>query len=302
MKASNTRKIPLPTQQEIERHYFEMFRSAYKLPPGTVAYGDKPDVTITGPRTVGIEITNLYVEDGANPGSEQVQNKHRRAVVSLAQEIYEKADGTNIEMTFGFDDDHPIRDVRTVATKIASLAIRVKDWDNGSIRRDHFEHIPELDFAYLYARQLQHDDELDPKFPNGQPDPSEGFTAFAEYRNRREARALRAGIYKPLPFRGKWKLGQAHSFGLMSSARLTEIIRQKEVKARNYSSCDEYWLLVVVDWMDAAQEQEIRVDGLVLDSDVYDRIIIYKPHFDHVVEVTSQRVPSGQDGPSRRSR
>jgi hypothetical protein len=38
----------------------------------------------------------------------------------------------------------------------------VSDWKNGSIRRDHFEHIPELDFAYLYARQLQHDDEPDP--------------------------------------------------------------------------------------------------------------------------------------------
>jgi hypothetical protein len=107
MKSSNASKIPLPTQQEIERHYFEMFRSAYPLPPGTVTYGDKPDVTITGPRIVGIEITNLYVEDGANPGSEQVQAKHRRAVVSLAQEIYENAGGANIEMTLGFDDDQP---------------------------------------------------------------------------------------------------------------------------------------------------------------------------------------------------
>jgi hypothetical protein len=48
MKSSMTSKIPLLTQQEIERHYFEMFRSAYPLPPGTVVYGDKPDVTITG--------------------------------------------------------------------------------------------------------------------------------------------------------------------------------------------------------------------------------------------------------------
>jgi hypothetical protein len=290
MKSSMTSKSPLPTQQEIERHYFERFRIAYPLPPGTVVYGDKPDVTITGVRTVGIEITNLYVEDGANPASEQVQAKHRHAAVSLAQDIYDKSGGSNIEMTLGFDEDRPIRDVPAVAAKIAALAEQVKCWDNGQIRKHHFEHIPELDFAYLYARQLQYDDEPDPKFPNGQPDPSEGFTAFAEYRNRREARALRAGIYKPLPFCGKWKLGQAHSFGLMSAARLTEIIAQKEAKARHYSSCDEYWLLVVVDFMNAAQEQEIRVDGLVVDSDVFERIIIYKPHFEHIVEVTRERV------------
>jgi hypothetical protein len=64
-------------------------------------------------------------------------------------------------------------------------------------------HIPELDLAYLYARQLQYSDEPDEMFPNGPPDPAEGFPAFAEYRNRRNARALRKGIYKPLPFRGK---------------------------------------------------------------------------------------------------
>jgi hypothetical protein len=101
---------------------------------------------------------------------------------------------------------------------------------------------------------------------------------------------LRAGIYKPLPFRGKWKLGQAHSFGLMSPARLAEIIRRKDAKARHYSSCDEYWLLVVVDFMDTAQEQEIRVDGLALESGVFERVIIYKPHFEHIVEVTPGRV------------
>jgi hypothetical protein len=289
MKAPKARKIPL-TNQEIERHYFEMFQRAYSLPVGTVVYGDKPDVMITGAQKIGIEITNLYVEDGANPASEQVQAKHRRAVVSLAQEIYEKAGGSNIEMTLGFEEDHPIQNVSSVSAKIAALAAHVQSRENGQIWKDEFEHIPELHFAYLYARQLQYDDEPDPKFPNGQPDPSAGFTAFAEYRNRREARALRAGIYKPLPFRGKWKLGQGHSFGLMSAARLCEIIRRKEAKARQYSSCDEYWLLVVVDFMDAAQEQEIRVDGLVLDSDVFRRIIIYKPHFEHVVEVTSERV------------
>ena len=38
--------------QIIERHYFERFRKAYPLPTGQLGYGDKPDVTLTGERTI----------------------------------------------------------------------------------------------------------------------------------------------------------------------------------------------------------------------------------------------------------
>jgi hypothetical protein len=36
--------------------------------------------------------------------------------------------------------------------------------------------------------------------------------------------------------------------------------------------------------MDTAQEQEIRVEGLRIASDLFERIIIYKPGFEHIVE------------------
>jgi hypothetical protein len=55
------------TTREIERHYFGRFRKAYALPAGSVTYGDKPDVTITGERH-----------------SEQRQRPLRNAVVSEA--------------------------------------------------------------------------------------------------------------------------------------------------------------------------------------------------------------------------
>jgi hypothetical protein len=92
LQHSGSKKSP-PTQQEIERHYFELFQKAYPLPAGTVGYGDKPDVTITGPRVVGIEITNLYLMDGSNPSSEQVQAQRRSEAVARGQEIYEGAGG-----------------------------------------------------------------------------------------------------------------------------------------------------------------------------------------------------------------
>jgi hypothetical protein len=129
------------------------------------------------------------------------------------------------------------------------------------------------------------DNYFDPEFPDGQPDPEKGFAAFARYGNRREAQAIKEGNYKPMTWNAKWQVMQVHSFGLMAVDRLTEILREKEAKAKQYRPCNAYWLLVIVDWMDAAQEQEIQVDGLSIHSDVFERIIIYKPHFEHVVDV-----------------
>jgi hypothetical protein len=75
------------TNKEIERDFFERFRRAYTLPAGAVSYGDKPDVTITGERTIGIEITRFYLQSGRDRFSEQQQRPLRSAVVSEAQSL-----------------------------------------------------------------------------------------------------------------------------------------------------------------------------------------------------------------------
>jgi hypothetical protein len=138
----------------------------------------------------------------------------------------------------------------------------------------------------LYARELVHTPYFDPDFPDGEPDPSEGFTAFSEYRNRREARALREGLFRPLSFAAKWRVSQGHTFALMSKTRLMEIIKRKEAKAEEYAPCATYWLLVIVDFLDPAQEQEIRIEGGVdAVSDVFQKIIVYKPYFEHILEI-----------------
>lgn len=279
------------TQPEIERHYFEQFKKAYPLPAGKIEYKDKPDVIITGTQKIGIEITNFYLAEGGLTSSEQVQSKWRRSVVSAAQRSYMQNDGKNVEFTFGFDKSHPIEDVPAVAQKIADLARKLEDWPNGQISRREYDHVEELDFMYLYARELLFSDDPVPGFPDGEPDVSQDHLLrnWMEYRNRREARALQAGIYKPLPFTAQWKVTQAHSFGLMSVKRLEDIVRAKEVKAQDYAECNAYWLLVVVEFIDAAQEQEIRVDGISLVSDVFERVIVYKPGFEHIVPIIPLR-------------
>jgi hypothetical protein len=276
-------------QQTIERHYFDLFQKTYPLPSGTVIHGDKPDVILKGAQTIGIEITNFYVTDGSCSASEQVQRVRRNSAVSIAQRLYEQATGNNFQLSFSFNKDHPIRNQATLVKKLVELAGRVESGENGQISKAVFKDIPELEFAHLYAHELVYVPYDDPDFPNGQPHISEGFAAFRTYTNRREARALTGGVYQPLQFTAKWKLVQGHRFGLMSSIRLKEIIREKEAKAKQYTPCDLYWLLVVVEFIDSAQEQEIRLDrGVTVSSDIFQKVIVYKPHFEHVLEITPQ--------------
>ncbi|MEJ2672689.1 MAG: hypothetical protein P8168_10930 [Deltaproteobacteria bacterium] len=83
----------------------------------------------------------------------------------------------------------------------------------------------------------------------------------------------------------QWRITQLHDVQLMSVSRLKDIVREKENKAKNYNKCDAYWLLVVVDFIDPAQDQEIQIDGVELRSNFYEKIIIYKTAFEHVLEL-----------------
>jgi len=43
--------------------------------------------------------------------------------------------------------------------------------------------------------------------------------------------------------------------------------------------------LIIVDWRDNAQDQEISVKGVKIASDIFKRVIVYKPGFEDIVEV-----------------
>lgn len=59
----------------------------------------------------------------------------------------------------------------------------------------------------------------------------------------------------------KWRVMQVYDVPMMSRDRLVEIVRDKEVRARKYKKCDAYWLIVVVDFINPAQDQEIVFDN-----------------------------------------
>lgn len=226
------------TNQEIEKHYFEMFHKRHPLPPGTIVHGDSPDVIIEGPRRIGIEITRFFLEEGSLPQSEQRQRELRDEVVSKAQDLFEN--GNRIEITLGFDKANPIRDKNKLIKAIVELAKGLQGRNTGEVRRDFYKAIPELSFVYLNTQE--YDD-------------------------------------------AKWRIVQVYTGQIMSRDRLLDIVKDKEKCAVQYKACDAYWLLVVVDFFDRAQDQEIQIDDFPpIQSEVFEKVIIYKTVFGHILE------------------
>lgn len=83
----------------------------------------------------------------------------------------------------------------------------------------------------------------------------------------------------------KWRIVQIHDVPMLAIGRLVEIVKDKEQRSQKYEKCDAYWLLVVVDFMNPAQDQEIRVDAFTkLETESFERVIVYKTLYGHVLE------------------
>lgn len=231
------------SNQDLEKHYFEMFRKDYQLPSGTITdreKHDKPDVIWQGERKIGIEITNFYLKKGESQESEQRQGDLREAIVFDAQRKYQSRNNKKIQMTIGFSKANPIRDKKDLVKKLVDIAEQIKECKKGLIRRHFFQSIPEISSVYVNAEEY-----ADPK----------------------------------------WRVSQEHNPSNMSRDRLIEIVRNKEESSKQYEKCDIYWLLVVVDFIDRAQDQEIRNDSFEkIQSEIFEKIIVYKTRFGHVLE------------------
>ena len=71
----------------------------------------------------------------------------------------------------------------------------------------------------------------------------------------------------------------------MSRDRLVEIVRDKEKRARKYKKCDAYWLLVIVNFINPAQDQEIQFNSFCkIQTKTFEKVIVYKTLFGHVLE------------------
>jgi hypothetical protein len=80
----------------------------------------------------------------------------------------------------------------------------------------------------------------------------------------------------------EWRIVQVYDVLIMSRNRIIDIVRNKEVRAKNYKKCDALWLLVIVDSTDRAQDQEIQINGFKkIQTEVFEKVIIYRFPFGH---------------------
>jgi hypothetical protein len=84
----------------------------------------------------------------------------------------------------------------------------------------------------------------------------------------------------------KWRNIQSYAVNPVNPDRLRVVVDEKIAKAKQYEACDELWLLIIVDFMDRAQDQDLTLpDDLKLSAKPFDRVLLYKPQFRQVVEV-----------------
>jgi hypothetical protein len=82
-----------------------------------------------------------------------------------------------------------------------------------------------------------------------------------------------------------WRVARSGYTPIMSRDHLVNIVKDKEIRARNYEQCDSYWLLVIVDFINPAQDQEIVIDSFdTIQTEVFGKVIVYKTLFGHILE------------------
>ncbi len=233
--------VPRWSNLDVEKHYFSRFAEDFSLPNGRIEHGDKPDVIVHGARKIGIEIANLYLKDGANPASEQVQRHRREAVLRKAQALYQSETRSRYELTVSFDPSNPILKDDAVAARLAEFACSIEFGREGFFVGEILGGIPEV---YSVSKSAK------------------------EYED-----AL-------------WKVAQVYDGKLLSIPRIASELEDKHEKIGQYSACDEYWLLLIVDMMDPAQDQEIDwpLGGSRLRSR-FKKVLIYKPQFRRYLHV-----------------
>lgn len=230
-----------PSNRDVERYYFERFQSHYEVPDGDLVFTDKPDVIVRGTQTIGVEIANLYLANGADSASEQVQRVRRLQTLERAQALHLASGGRHIELSVGFNPEYPVQKLEPVARALAAIVTRIEGSPSGQVSRMLFEHVPELHFLYYNQRE------------------------YAD---------------------AKWRPVQGYSVPALSLERLRVLVSEKTKKLRNYQHCDFYWLLLVVDFMDPAQDQDFQWPaGEVLEKSPFERILLYKPQFGQVLQV-----------------
>jgi hypothetical protein len=112
------------------------------------------------------------------------------------------------------------------------------------------------------------------------------YTAYKPIEDAPEVRFLTCNGIEYMD--AKWHSAQSYDVPSLAVERVRELVAQKAKKVAQYEACDEYWLLLVVEFWDPSQDQYIDwPEGELVDKSPFSRVLIYKPQFKQVTEVPS---------------
>lgn len=84
----------------------------------------------------------------------------------------------------------------------------------------------------------------------------------------------------------EWRSVQSYSVPDLSVERVREVVAEKTAKLAEYQPCDRFWLLMVVDSMDPAQDQSLTwPTGANLTGSPYEKVLLYDPQHRQVLEI-----------------
>lgn len=234
--------------KEIEEYYFKNFCECsiqgYKLDPNLAVYADKPDVIYDD--RIGIEITNLFIEDGNNSTSPQRQAQIRENFLHECQTKFQSEYNLSIEINVGFSSIHPLSErQKTRKAVVSKFTERVHTLyttnHRESVDLNKFSDIPEIRFLYIHDK-----------------------------------------VYD----KNEWKVTQVYSTQEINPDRLKSIIQKKENRSAKYINFSENWLLIVIDNIDPAQDQYIPNQfNFTYQSTFFNRILIFQNMYRDIHEI-----------------
>jgi hypothetical protein len=75
----------------------------------------------------------------------------------------------------------------------------------------------------------------------------------------------------------RWEDLAVHSVPRFDPDRLQDVVAGKAKKLQGYRRCDEQWLLVVIDFWDAGQDQQLDwPPSAILRRHGFDRVFVFK--------------------------
>lgn len=92
-------------------------------------------------------------------------------------------------------------------------------------------------------------------------------------------------IYAQWNVDAPWQVTQVHSAQLTSHERLQNILNEKDRQAAGYRICSELWLLVIIDFFDSAQDQDIDDNLTYLRSKNFAKLILFKTVLNEFKEI-----------------